>query len=59
MTDWNALARARNLNIPPEAFAAITPTLEALDEAFRPLLKELEGGYDSALIVSEAAVSGE
>ena len=59
MTDWNALAQARKLDIPPEAVAAITPTLDALEEAFRPLLEELGGGYDSALILSEAAVLGE
>ncbi len=59
MTDWNALAQARKLDIPPEAVAAIAPTLDALEEVFRPLLKELGGGYDSALILSEAAVLGE
>ena len=59
MTDWNALAQARKLDIPFEAVAAIAPTLDTLEEAFRPLLKELGGGYDSALILSEAAVLGE
>jgi hypothetical protein len=59
MTDWNALAQARGLDIPPEAIASFAPTLDALEEAFRPLLKELGGGYDSALILSEAAVLGE
>jgi hypothetical protein len=59
MTDWKALAEARKLNIPPEAVAAIAPVLDELDEAFRPLLDELGGGYDSALILSEAAVLGE
>jgi hypothetical protein len=59
MTDWNALAQARKLDIPPETVAAITPTLDALEQAFRPLLNELGAGYDSALILSEAAVLGE
>ncbi len=59
MTDWNALAGPATSTFQPRPVAAITPTLDALDEAFRPLLKELGGGYDSALIVSEAAVSGE
>ena len=59
MTDWNALAQARKLDIPPEDVAAIAPVLDSLEEAFRPLLKELGGGYDSALILSEAAVLGE
>ena len=37
MTDWNAIAEARKLDIPPEDLAQITPTLDALEEAFRPL----------------------
>lgn len=59
MTDWKALAQARKLDMPPEAVAAIAPTLDALEEAFGPLLKQLGNGYDSALILSEAAVLGE
>ena len=41
MTDWNAIAQARKLNIPPEDLAKLAPVLDALEEAFRPLLKEL------------------
>lgn len=41
MTDWNAIAEARKLNIPPEDMAKAAPVLDALEEAFRPLLKEL------------------
>ena len=41
MTDWNAIAEARKLDIPPEDVAKLTPVLAALEEAFRPLLKEL------------------
>lgn len=32
-------------DIPPEQIARITPTLDALYEAFRPLLKELPLAY--------------
>jgi hypothetical protein len=41
MTDWKAIAQARKLDIPPEDVAKVAPTLDALEEAFRPLLKEL------------------
>ncbi len=33
------------VDIPPEEIARIAPILEALDEAFRPLLKELPRAY--------------
>lgn len=41
MTDWNAIAEARGLDIPREDVAKLAPVLEALEEAFRPLLKDL------------------
>jgi hypothetical protein len=41
MTDWNAIAKARKLNIPPEDLAKLAPVLDALEGAFRPLLNEL------------------
>lgn len=41
MTDWNAIAEARMLGIPPEDVAKFAPVLDALEEAFRPLLNEL------------------
>jgi hypothetical protein len=41
MPDWNAIADARKLNIPPEDMAKVAPVLDALEEAFRPLLKDL------------------
>jgi hypothetical protein len=41
MTDWNAIAAARKLDVPPEDAAKSAPVLDALEEAFRPLLKEL------------------
>jgi len=45
MTDWNALAAARNLKIPPEDMAKLSPVLDALDEAFRPLVNDLPVAY--------------
>jgi hypothetical protein len=41
MTDWNAIAAARKLDIPPEDMAKLAPVMDALEEAFRPLLNEL------------------
>jgi hypothetical protein len=41
MTDWNAIAQARHLQIPPADLAKVTPSLDALEEAFRPLLRLL------------------
>jgi hypothetical protein len=45
MTDWNALAEARKLDIPPEAIAKFAPIHDALEESFRPLLKDLPRSY--------------
>lgn len=45
MTDWNALAHARGLDIPAEEAAKIAPTLDALEDAFRPLAAELPLAY--------------
>jgi hypothetical protein len=41
MTDWNAIVVARKLDIPPDDVAKFASVLDALEEAFRPLLKEL------------------
>lgn len=59
MTDWTALARARGLDIPPEAVERIAPSLTALEEAFRPLLTKLPFTLEPAVTLSEPAVFGE
>lgn len=59
MTDWNALARARGLNIPADAVERIAPSLEALEASFRPLPTKLTHSVEPALTLSEAAVLGE
>jgi hypothetical protein len=41
MTDWNAIVAARKLEIPPDDVAKFVPVLDALEEAFCPLLTEL------------------
>lgn len=48
MTDWTALAVARNLDIPAEDMAKIAPILDALEAAFRPLTRQLPRAYAEA-----------
>ena len=59
MTDWTALARARGLDIPPDATGRIAPSLAALEESFRPLIARLPLTIEPAIVLSEAAVAGE
>jgi hypothetical protein len=59
MTDWTALARARGLDIPPDAVEHIAPSLTALEDAFRPLLARLAFALEPAVTLSEPAVFGE
>ena len=58
MTDWHAIARARGLDIPAEAVERIAPSLNGLEAAFRPLLKNLTHSVEPAVILSEPAVEG-
>lgn len=57
--DWKAIAAARRLDIPPEAIDQIAPSLEALENAFRPLLQKLTPAVEPAIALSESAVLGE
>ena len=59
MTDWKALARARGLDIPPAAVEAVSPSLEGLEQAFRPLTAKLPFSIEPAITLSESAVLGE
>jgi hypothetical protein len=59
MTDWTALARAKGLDIPVDAVERIAPSLEALEEAFRPLTAQLEFVTEPAITLSETAVLGQ
>lgn len=58
-TDWQALARARSLNIPEEAITRIAPSLEALHLELRALLKHLPHSTEPAITLSEQSVLGE
>jgi hypothetical protein len=53
MTDWNAIAQARSLDIPADEIEAIAPVLDALENAVRPLLAQLSWTDEPALGLSE------
>jgi hypothetical protein len=59
MTNWTALAQARALDIPPAAVEAIAPSLEGLEQAFRPLVAKLPFTLEPAIVLSESSVLGE
>jgi hypothetical protein len=46
-------------NTAPESVRKIVAGVETLNAAFRPLLKQLSYDLEPAVILSEAAVSGE
>ena len=54
MKDWKLLARAAELDIPAQDLARLEAPLTALENAFRPLVKQLEphmepfGSFDAA-----------
>ena len=58
MPDWQALAKARQLDIPQEAIDRIAPALDALDADFTRLLPKLSHTVEPAITLSEAAVLG-
>lgn len=41
MRDWRLIAQAAGLEIPAQDFDRIVPPLDALEAAFRPLVKDL------------------
>ena len=59
MTNWTALAQARALDIPQAAVESISPSLDGLEQLFRPLLAKLPVTLEPAINLSEAAVLGE
>ena len=48
MKDWKAIAQASGLQVDPTQLNRIAETLEALEAAFRPLLKDLTPGVEPA-----------
>jgi hypothetical protein len=58
MPDWQAIAKARKLDIPQEAIERIAPALDALDAEFARLLPKIPHTVEPAIILSESAVLG-
>jgi hypothetical protein len=58
MPDWQALAKARKLDIPQDAIDRIALALDALEADFTRLLPKLTHTVEPAIILSEAAVLG-
>jgi hypothetical protein len=42
MMDWKAMAKAGDLGIPDQELDRIAASLDAIEEAFRPLVKDLK-----------------
>jgi hypothetical protein len=49
MTDWGAIAKARGIEIPAQDLDRIAPPLDALEQAFRPLVKDLPPDLEPAV----------
>ena len=48
MKDWKAIAKASGLEVDPTQLDRIAGPLEALEAAFRPLVKDLDPGVEPA-----------
>ncbi|MBZ5626676.1 MAG: hypothetical protein LAQ69_49545 [Acidobacteriia bacterium] len=48
MKDWKAIARASGLDVSAEELDRIAGPLDALEEAFRPLVKDLTPDVEPA-----------
>jgi hypothetical protein len=49
--DWNAIATARGIDIPADAMKRITPSMNALEAAFRPLLAKIPFDVEPAYVL--------
>jgi len=49
MKDWRGLAQAGDLGIPAKELDRIVPPLEALEETFRPLIRDLTPEMEPAI----------
>ena len=50
MKDWNSIAKAAGLDIPAKDVSKIAQPLTALEEVFRPLVKNLTPEMEPAAI---------
>ena len=51
MKDWRAIAKAQGLDLSERDLDRIAPPLDALEEAFRPLVRDLTPGIEPAVVV--------
>ncbi len=56
--NWEQIAIARGLNMPPEEIARIVPLMNALEAGFRPLLERLRYDMEPSTILSLQALTG-
>jgi hypothetical protein len=56
MKNWKAIASGNGLNLTDEYLAKITPPLDALEAAFRPLVATIPHEIEPSITLSEAAV---
>lgn len=49
MRDWQTLARVLAADVPAEQIEKVTPSLDALEVAFRPLLERLTDTVEPAI----------
>jgi hypothetical protein len=48
MKDWKAIAKASGMEVDPAQLNRVAGPLEALEAAFRPLVKDLDPGVEPA-----------
>ena len=56
MKDWKAIASGHGLPLTDAYLAKITPPLETMEAAFRPLIATIPHEIEPSIILSEAAV---
>jgi hypothetical protein len=57
--DWKKIAQASGLTIPAADMDRITPALDAVEAAFRPLVRIIAPETDLAVVFSADAEDGE
>ncbi len=57
--DWKKIAQANGLAIPDADLERIRPALDALEAAFRPLVRDLTPALEPAVVFQLSAEDGE
>jgi hypothetical protein len=57
--NWKAIASGNGLNLTAEYLEKITPSLDALEAAFRPLIAGIPHEIEPSTTLSEASVDPE